>query len=113
MPPTLKSWLRHRYLCLFVCITVQCAEEKETRDLIRKYGGLDPLDELICDTDNKELLTAATGAIWKCAISPENVHRFQQLKTIEHLVALLNEPEEVRIILTVDQCQWLKSGVNV
>jgi len=40
---------------------------------------------------------AATGAIWKCAISPENVHRFQQLKTLDHLVALLNEPEEVRL----------------
>jgi len=76
---------------------VQCAEEQETRDLIRKYGGLDPLDQLVCQTDNKELLTAATGAIWKCAISPENVHRFQQLKTIDHLVALLNEPEEVRL----------------
>jgi len=42
-----------------------------------------------------ELLMAATGAIWKCAISAENVHRFQQLKTLDHLVALLNEPEEV------------------
>jgi len=73
----------------------QCAEEKETRDLILKYGGLDPLDQLICQTDNKELLMAATGAIWKCAISPENVTRFHQLKTIDHLVALLNEPEEV------------------
>ena len=83
-----------------VVVVVKCAEEKETRDLIRQYGGLDPLDRLICQTDNKELLTAATGAIWKCAISPENVHRFQQLKTIDHLVALLTEPEEVRFSST-------------
>ena len=52
----------------------------------------------MCQTDNKELLIAATGAIWKCAISPENVRRFQQLKTLDHLVALLNEPEEVRLL---------------
>jgi hypothetical protein len=46
--------------------------------------------------ENKELLAAATGAIWKCSISPENVARFQELKCIELLVALLtNQPEEV------------------
>jgi len=83
------------HFCIFMLVDVQCAEEKEIRDQIRKYGGLDPLDQLICQTENKELLIAATGAIWKCAISPENIHRFQQLKTIDHLVALLNEPEEV------------------
>jgi len=84
------------YLLRVMCFAIgQCAEEKETRDLIRHHGGLDPLDQLIRETDNKELLTAATGAIWKCAISPENLHRFQQLKTIDHLIALLNEPEEV------------------
>ena len=78
-------------------VCVQCAEEKETRDLIRKYGGLDPLVGLISKTDNKELLAAATGAIWKCAISPENVIRFQELKTIELLVGLLSQPEEVSL----------------
>ncbi len=79
--------------------------------------------------ENKDLLAAATGAIWKCSITPENVARyslipgpircksslqmfcimkianycfmtffgrFQELKAIEQLVALLNEqPEEV------------------
>lgn len=46
--------------------------------------------------DNKELLAAATGAIWKCAISPENVQKFQELKAIDYLVNLLNDqPEEV------------------
>ena len=75
---------------------MQCAEEKETRDLVRQYGGLDPLAGLLGKNDNKELLAAATGAIWKCSISPENVLRFQELKTIESLVSLLNDqPEEV------------------
>ncbi|CAH1249076.1 ARMC4 [Branchiostoma lanceolatum] len=76
----------------------KCAEEKETRDLVRQYGGLDPLVSLLDKSDNKELLAAATGAIWKCAISPENVERFQELKAIEKLVALLqNQPEEVLV----------------
>lgn len=78
-------------------LCLQCAEEKETRDLVRHYGGLDPLALLLSkNNDNKLLLAAATGAIWKCSISPENVLRFQQLKTIEALVALLSDqPEEV------------------
>lgn len=76
---------------------MQCAEEKETRDLVRLHGGLDPLVELLANQDNKELLASATGAIWKCAISSENVQRFQSLSAIEKLVQLLNDqPEEVR-----------------
>ncbi|VDI83805.1 Hypothetical predicted protein [Mytilus galloprovincialis] len=76
----------------------KCAEEKETRDLVRLYGGLDPLVKLLEKTENKELLAAATGAIWKCAISPENVQRFQELKAVDRLVALLNnQPEEVLV----------------
>lgn len=63
---------------------------------MRQYGGLDPLVTLLGDNENKELLAAATGAIWKCAISPENVTRFQELKAIDTLVSLLNDqPEEV------------------
>ncbi|KAL5005970.1 hypothetical protein ScPMuIL_017128 [Solemya velum] len=76
----------------------KCAEEKETRDLVRHFGGLDPLVALLSKTENKELLAAATGAIWKCSISPENVQRFQELKAIDMLVALLNnQPEEVLV----------------
>lgn len=83
-------------------ISLQCAEEKETRDLVRQFGGLDPLVHLLTNMENKELLAAATGAIWKCAISPENVARFQELKAIDQLVALLaNQPEEVRMHLSV------------
>ena len=63
------------------------------------YGGLDPLVSLLSSTENKELLAAATGAIWKCAISTENVMRFQDLKAIDLLVALLNnQPEEVSYV---------------
>ncbi|KAK3760315.1 hypothetical protein RRG08_063072 [Elysia crispata] len=77
----------------------KCAEEKETRDLVRQYGGLDPLVGLLSSgTDDKQLLAAATGAIWKCSISPENVQRFQELKAIDMLVGLLhNQPEEVLV----------------
>ena len=47
--------------------------------------------------EKKELLVAATGAIWKCAISNDNVLVFQELKAIEQLVGLLeNQPEDVR-----------------
>ena len=66
------------------------------------YGGLDPLVSLLSSTENKELLAAATGAIWKCAISTENVMRFQDLKAIDLLVALLNnQPEEVSYLLVL------------
>lgn len=52
---------------------VQCAEDEETRDLVRLHGGLKPLASLLNNTDNKERLAAVTGAIWKCSISKENV----------------------------------------
>lgn len=80
------------YICIF-----KCAQDKETRDLVRQYGGLEPLATLLGNTDKKDLLVAVTGAIWKCAISEENVLIFQELKAIEQLVVLLNnQPEEVR-----------------
>lgn len=65
-----------------------------TRDLVRQHGGLDPLVKLAKDIsiwDDKPLLAAVTGAIWKCAISPENVHRLDELKTIDTLVSLLSD----------------------
>ncbi|XP_040831657.1 outer dynein arm-docking complex subunit 2-like [Ochotona curzoniae] len=76
----------------------QCAEDEETRDLVRLHGGLRPLASLLSNTDNKERLAAVTGAIWKCSISKENVTKFREYKTIEALVGLLtNQPEEVLI----------------
>jgi hypothetical protein len=73
---------------------LKCAEDKETRDMIRRFGGLDPLVNLLAIKENKHLLAAATGAIWKCSISKENVKRFQELRSIESLVTLLQDPTE-------------------
>lgn len=55
---------------------LQCAEDKQTRDLVRNYKGLQPLVSLLSKPDNKQLLAAATGAIWKCSISMENVAKY-------------------------------------
>ena len=56
---------------------------------------------LLANSENKDLLAAATGAIWKCAISEDNVMRFQELRAIEQLVGLLNDqPEEVILPLS-------------
>ncbi|NXU86027.1 ARMC4 protein, partial [Xiphorhynchus elegans] len=76
----------------------KCAEDKETRDLVRQYEGLQPLSVLLANNENKELLAAVTGAIWKCAISIENVSKFREYQTVETLVGLLtDQPEEVLI----------------
>ncbi|TKS87995.1 Armadillo repeat-containing protein 4 [Collichthys lucidus] len=76
----------------------KCAEDKQTRDLVRKYKGLKPLVSLLSKEDNKELLAAATGAIWKCSISMENVDELQKYKALETLVHLLtDEPEDVLV----------------
>lgn len=55
------------------CLTFQCAEDQQTRVLVHKYKGLQPLVSLLSKAGNKQLLAAATGAIWKCSISVENV----------------------------------------
>ncbi|XP_038247226.1 outer dynein arm-docking complex subunit 2 [Dermochelys coriacea] len=76
----------------------KCAEDEETRDLVRHHGGLQPLVTLLSNSENKELLAAVTGAIWKCAISRENVTKFREYKAIETLVVLLtDQPEEVLV----------------
>ncbi|CAK6952038.1 outer dynein arm-docking complex subunit 2 [Scomber scombrus] len=76
----------------------KCAEDKQTRDLVRLYKGLQPLALLLKKASNKQLLAAATGAIWKCSISMENVAKFQEYKALETLVGLLtNQPEEVLV----------------
>lgn len=54
--------------------------------MVRQSGGLDPLVSMARNPKTKEdkpLLAAVTGAIWKTAISAENVERFDQLKTVE------------------------------
>ncbi|XP_038654138.1 armadillo repeat-containing protein 4 isoform X2 [Scyliorhinus canicula] len=76
----------------------KCAEDEETRNLVRTHFGLGPLVKLVSKSYNKELLAAATGAVWKCAISMENVERFKHLRVVETLIGLLvGQPEEVLI----------------
>ncbi|XP_075994245.1 outer dynein arm-docking complex subunit 2 [Genypterus blacodes] len=76
----------------------KCAEDKQTRDLVRQHEGLQPLVSLLSKADNKQLLAATTGAIWKCSISMENVTKFQKYRAVETLVGLLtDQPEEVLI----------------
>ena len=40
---------------------------------MREHEGLPSLATLLKVRDNKELLCAATGAVWKCSKSSENV----------------------------------------
>ncbi|KAJ9600824.1 hypothetical protein L9F63_001036 [Diploptera punctata] len=75
----------------------KCAQDPMTRDLVRQNGGLDPLVKLAKDTsmwEDKALLAAVTGAVWKCAISSDNVRRLDELNTIRTLVALLEDENE-------------------
>lgn len=43
---------------------------------------------------DKALLSAATGAIWKCAQSIDNVRRLDELEIISILVDLLRDENE-------------------
>ena len=60
----------------FPAFLSQCAEDEETRKAVYDCGGLDTLVSLLSRQDNKKLLAAVTGAIWKCAISEYNVKRY-------------------------------------
>lgn len=64
----------------------KCSEDPITRDLVRQAGGLDPLVAMAKDPktrSDKPLLAAVTGAIWKTAITPKNVERYDQLGTVK------------------------------
>uniref|UniRef100_A0A672V864 Outer dynein arm docking complex subunit 2 n=1 Tax=Strigops habroptila TaxID=2489341 RepID=A0A672V864_STRHB len=91
----------------------KCAEDKETRDLVRQHGGLQPLSVLLANSENKQLLAAVTGAIWKCAISEENVAKFREYKVIETLVGLLtDQPEEVLVNIVGALGECCQESVN-
>ncbi|CAH1179048.1 unnamed protein product [Phaedon cochleariae] len=96
----------------------KCCESPVARCMVRQSGGLDPLVNMARDPKTKEdkpLLAAVTGAIWKTAISPENVERFDQLKTVEVLVKLLeNVEEDERVLSNVvgALCECLKFEHN-
>lgn len=78
--------------CIF-----KCASDKIARDIVREAGGLESLVAIIKDKsirDNKALLAAGTGAIWKCAASASNVKRLDQLKIMHILVQLLSDEND-------------------
>ncbi|XP_066593001.1 armadillo repeat-containing protein gudu [Prorops nasuta] len=82
----------------------KCSVNKVSRDMVREAGGLDPLCKLIHDMGvraNKKLLSAVTGAIWKCAMSLENVTRFNQNGLVASLVPLLEEHEDENVLTNV------------
>lgn len=85
----------------------KCAEDEITRDLVRQYQGLGPLMKLLEFTSNKPLLEAATGAIWKCAKSYENVVVLKDLKAMETLTDLLEDQVEevlINVIGAIAEC---------
>ena len=60
----------------------------------RLHGGLEPLVELIKDSENstnKKLLAAVTGALWKVSSDPDNVERLIDLGIVPTLIMLLLE----------------------
>lgn len=64
---------------------------------MHKHNGIPPLVRLIQQSStlqDKELLIAVTGAVWKLAISEENVLTLDELNTIPTLVRLLSYDDE-------------------
>ncbi|XP_048580373.1 outer dynein arm-docking complex subunit 2 isoform X2 [Nematostella vectensis] len=80
----------------------KCAEDEDTRKVVHKYGGLETLVKLLSSHQNKKLLAAVTGAIWKCSVSVENTKRFLELDIVEALLRFLQDeheeqPEQVQV----------------
>lgn len=68
--------------------------------MIKEQGGLNSLVNIIKVESHKaetKLMEAATGAIWKCLLNPDNVKRLEDINGIHVLVKLLDsDSEEVR-----------------
>jgi len=94
----LPVFITEMLLVMVVVVVVQCAEDESIRELVRQYGGLVPLVNIVNNPDvNPDVLLAAIGAIWKLSLSAANVAAFQKLGIIPVLVRLLSEqPEKVR-----------------
>lgn len=61
---------------------LKCASNKTASDMVREAHGLEQLVAIAKDKnirDNKLLLAATTGAIWKCAGSDENVKQLDNV----------------------------------
>ncbi|XP_029038268.1 armadillo repeat-containing protein gudu isoform X1 [Osmia bicornis bicornis] len=81
-----------------------CGTNKVARDIVREASGLDMLCKLLQDKSvcaNKHLLAAVTGGIWKCAISAENIIRFNQNGLVALLVPFLEEHEDEEVLAHV------------
>ncbi|XP_065216808.1 armadillo repeat-containing protein gudu isoform X2 [Planococcus citri] len=80
-------------------VIFKCAENHVTSNMVRQYGGLDPLVALLTNEKvrkNKILLASVTGAVWKCSSNTENIRRLDELDTVTILIQLLSyENEEV------------------
>ena len=90
------------------------AEEEESRHLVKVHGGLEPLVELIkenkdnANRDNKLLMAAVTGALWKVSSNAENVDRLEDLGIVPTLIKLLVENSEA-----LDDLQFNPTQIDV
>lgn len=65
--------------------------------MIKEQGGLNSLVNIVKVESHKsemKLLEAATGAIWKCLMNPDNVKRLEDINGIHVLVKLLDSDSE-------------------
>lgn len=65
--------------------------------MIKEQGGLNSLVNIIKVESHKsetKLMEAATGAIWKCLMNPDNVKRLEDINGIHVLVRLLDSDSE-------------------
>ena len=62
----------------FFTLSWQCAEDDLTQEIISRNGGLELLVKIMASRSlqHKELLAAAIGALWKCALNKNNVKRY-------------------------------------
>lgn len=93
----------HKFVEAFMYsrIIFQYSEHPDIRELVKKHNGLDPLVVLMKNRENwehKDLLSAVTGAQWKCAKLIDNIYHLEQLDVIPTYIQLLdNEDETVSI----------------
>lgn len=96
----------------------KCASDPVIRDMVREAGGLDPLITMANDQElqqDKQLLAAVTGAIWKCAANKENVLRLNQLHTVEAMVALLHDDDDevlTNVVGALSECVKYEDNRN-
>lgn len=104
--------------CYAAAAIFKCADSDEARHLVRQAGGLDPLIQLANDQqlrEDKKLIAAITGAVWKCAGNKENMSRFDQLRAIEVLVDMLNDDDDnvlTNVVGAISECVKYEDNRN-